>query len=178
MVNRLINVKKFEYHNLDAANKLIRYITRTRPNETRLDELISYGFNFGHAYEKPIEQVIKEFEFIQNYYGGEGCLMCHYVIQISDDTFRRIGYNYEALNCYGADCCNYLFEKGHQACYAIHYSKSDRLHMHLAINTINFMTGKKLRQFYAEIKKTLEIPLDNLFVKYLLPDSHNVADLE
>jgi len=167
----MINVNKFEYKNKDSANKLIRYITRTRPDEDRANELLSYGFTYGNGYMKPIDHVIKEFEYIHNYYSAEGCLMCHYVMQISDRIFTRMNNDLKLLDAYAQECCRYIMEMGHQVCYAIHYSKEDRLHIHFAINAINFMTGHKLRQYPAELKKTIEYPLNDLIYKYF-PDRY------
>lgn len=171
----MINVKKLEYQNNDATENLIRYITRTRANEDRAHELLSYGFNSGFTYLKPIEDVIREFEYVHTTYQSDGCLMSHYVIHISNELYACMGENLNAVNTYATECCNFLFQMGHQACFAVHFSKKDRLHIHLAINRVNFTNGNKLRQYPTEIKKTIEIPLCSLIQKYLIPVTHNLS---
>lgn len=166
MAPLMIQIKKLEYKNIDAANNLIRYITRTRPNEDRAHELLLYGFNFGRAYNKPIKELIQEFEFVQKRYYTQGSLMCHYVIHISQELYDCMNNDLQLLSQYAQECCEYLFTLGHQSCYAIHYSDSDRLHIHLAINAINFQNGHKLRQYPKEIKQTVEKPLIQLLEKY------------
>lgn len=163
----MINLNRLNFKNKDAAKNLIRYITRTRPNEDKLHELIAYGFNFGNSYKKPIEDIIREFEYVQKFYNATGSLMCHYIIHISPQNYACINYNLSALCCYAQECCDYLFSLGHQACYAIHSSEKNKLHIHIAINTINFTTGKKLRQYPTEIRKNLEYPFIHIFEKYI-----------
>ena len=161
-----IQLKKLEFKNKDAANNLIRYITRTRLNEDRDNELITYGFPFGNYFNKPIEHVIREFEYIQESYKTEGSLMCHYTIHISPTSRIVINNDLMRLNEYAKECCNYIFNLGYQCVYAIHYSEKDKLHIHLAINTTNYNNGRKLRQYPKSIKPLIEMPLAQLFKKY------------
>ena len=162
----MIQVQKFQFKNLDCTSNLIRYITRTRTPEPKSNELLMYGFCFGNNYQKPIETVIHEFEFIQKFYKAKGSLMCHYVIHISPELFAHMNNDIGILGNYGHECCQYLFNLGHQACFAIHYSAKQKLHIHLAINAVNFTTGYKLRQYPSEIKKTVEYPLKKIAEKY------------
>lgn len=162
-----IQINKLEYKNVDAANNLIRYITRTRPNEDKRNELLAYGSVFGDNFNKPIEHVIREFEHIQQQYGTKGSLMCHYCIHISPTTYAAINNDFSRLTEYARECCEYFFDLGYQSCYAIHYSETERLHIHLAINTTSFRNGYKLRQYPTELKKNIEFPLTKLFEKYI-----------
>ena len=172
-----IQLKKLEFKNEDSANNLIRYITRTRLNEDRRNELITYGFPYGNNFNKPIEHVIREFEYIQHAYGTEGSLMCHYCIQISPTSRLAQNNDIEKLNAYAQECCNYMFNHGHQCVYAIHYSEKDKLHIHLAINTTNYITGHKLRQYHKEVKAFIERPLMALFQKYNYLQVASIEDL-
>ncbi len=171
----IINIKKSEYQNKDAAERLIRYITRTRENENKAHELLSYGFTSGYTYLKPIEDVIQEFEYVHEIYHSEDCLMCHYVIHISDKLFAYMDENLNTVNAYATECCNFLFQMGHQACFAVHYTPKDKLHIHLAINRVNFTNGNKLRQYPKEIKKLIEVPLCSLVEKYKIPVTCNLS---
>ena len=40
-------------------------------------------------------------------------------------------------------CSEEYFSKGHQVVFAIHYESQKHLHIHFAINSINYKTGKK-----------------------------------
>ena len=171
MMPLMIQLNKFEYKNDDSAEYVIRYITRTRKNEDRAHELVSYGSYHGFIYQKPVEEIVSEFEFIQDQYGTEGSLMCHYVILVKPELFAQMGNDVYRLNAYASACCKYIFDLGYQTCFAIHNSCEKNLHIHLAINTTNYMNGNKLRQYYKEIHKNLEKPLSNLAASFIVPDS-------
>ena len=166
MVPLMIQIKKFKYKNTDAPEKLIRYITRTRDDEDRTHELLLHGGPSGYTYKIPVEEIIRQFKYIQKIYHTQGSLMCHYVIHISDEAYRCMNNNICILGNYATECCQYLTQMGHQSCFAIHNSQKDRLHIHLAINTTNYATGYKLRQYPIEVKKNIEYPLSKLLEKY------------
>lgn len=162
-----IQLKRLQYKNTDSAEKLIRYITRTRKNEDRANELLLWGHSSGYTYPKTVEELIHEFETIQKHYHSLNSLMCHYSIRLRPTLFEKMDNNIYTLGDYAVECCNYLFNLGHQSVFAIHLSKEDGLHIHLAINSTNYRTGYKLRQYPKEIKKTVELPLLNLMNKYI-----------
>ena len=164
----MIQLNKFEFTNKDSAENLIRYITRTRENEDRLHELLWYGSYHGFFYQKPVEEMIAEFEYVQKIYGTKGSLMCHYVSHISPEVFADMNNDLNILNTYATACCKYIWNMGHQICYAIHYSAEYKLHIHFAINTTNYKNGHKLRQYYREIHNTIEKPLDDLLSDYTI----------
>ena len=154
-----IQLNRHKYKNLDSPEKLIRYITRTRLKEDRANELLLWGHSAGYTYPKPVENVIHEIKFIQKSYHARGSLMCHYVIRLRADTFAKLNGDIYTLGNYAVECCDYLLSIGHQSCFAIHHSKEDGLHIHLAINSVNYRTGYKLRQHPKAIKPTIELPL-------------------
>ena len=171
----MIQLNKFEYKNDDSAEYVIRYITRTRKHEDKAHELVSYGSYHGFLYQKPVEEIISEFEFIQKQYQTEGSLMCHYVILVNPKLFAQMDNDIYRLNAYASACCKYIFNMGYQACFAIHNSKEKNLHIHLAINTTNYMNGYKLRQYYKEIHKNIEKPLSNLVSLFTVPHSESLT---
>ena len=115
----------------------------------------------------PIEELIFEYNYILDRYKVTGSKMCHYVIRLRPEHFQRMNNNIYTLGNYAVECCNYLLAIGHQTCFAIHLSEDDGLHIHLAINSVNYRTGKKLRQYHKEIYQTVERPLIKLMDKYL-----------
>lgn len=162
----IIQLNRLKYVDPDSTENLIRYITRTRINEDRADELLLWGTCSGYNYQIPVEEVIYQFRYIQFKYQAKSSLMCHYVIRFWPSILNSMGNDLYKLGNYAVDCCNYIFNMGHQSCFAIHSSKDKGVHIHLAINSVNFRTGKKLRQFPKEIQKNLEIPLKNLLIPY------------
>jgi hypothetical protein len=160
-----INLSKRQFTNENATENLIRYITRTRLNEDRRHELLSCGYNY--ASNKTVEEVIREFEFVQNWHKSKDCMMIHYVLRFPPDVKKAFKNNLIALDCFAQECCRYLFSIGHQTCYAIHLQDVDDLHVHLAINAVNYKTGNKLRQYYREISKTVEKPLKEICNCYI-----------
>lgn len=97
--------------------------------------------------------------------------MCHYTMNISNKLFGYyFNYDLNRLHSYAQICCQHIFNMGHQVCYAIHQSASEQLHIHFAINAINFCTGQKLRQYPIEIKKNIEYAVNNI-LNYFRPDS-------
>lgn len=172
----MINLNKHEYQNKTAAQYLIRYITRTRCDEDKSHQFYGYGSYHGYMYQKPVEELINEFRDVQKYHKADGCLMCHYVILIPDDLFARMNNDYQILSAYASACCNYIFNLGHQACFGIHVSDSRKLHIHLAINAVNFKTGSKLRQYPTEIYNIIESPLCNLASNFVVPQKVSSLD--
>lgn len=162
----LIQLHRGKYKTKKSISNVIRYITRTRPNEDRAYELVLYGTNHGYHYQKTPEQIITEFEFVQKYTYTTGSRLCHYIIQISPDYFNEtLNGDIYALADTTVQCCNYVFGLGHQTCFAIHnVPTKDGLHIHLVINTINFITGKKLNQYPRDIYNTIEKPLSEILM--------------
>ena len=163
-----IQINCHKYKNLDSPEKLIRYITRTRGNEDKADDLLLWGHPAGYTYPKTVEDIIYEIKYVQKGYKTHGSLMCHYVIRLRADTFDKMNGSIYTLGNYAVECCNHLFNLGHQSCFAIHQSSDQGLHIHLAINSVNFRNGHKLRQYPKEIRPVVEIPLLQCLEKYIV----------
>lgn len=176
----LITMRKGKYTNPDAVEKVIRYITRTRPVEDREDELIAWGGMGTGTYQTP-ELVIEQFCCLQTTHGiavRGGSRIYHEVLRIREEEFNRLGYDYDRVYQIAMDCARQYYEMGHQVIFAIHRAKGncqDRnkgLHIHFVINTINFMTGNKwhtnMRQNHTR---------ENVFNDYI-GRSMDVCDLE
>lgn len=71
MMPLMIQLHKFKYKNEDSAENVIRYITRTRKNEDKAHEFLCYGSYHGFMYQKPVEEIISEFEYVQEQYKRE-----------------------------------------------------------------------------------------------------------
>ncbi len=153
--------KKGSYMNADAVENVIRYITRTRQNEDRADELIAWsGMGVG-CYASP-ELVIDQFHAVQDVYGIKakgGRRIYHEVLGFREEEFERMWRNYGLIYQIAVECAKKYYSMGHQVVFAIHHAPKDGqmgnkgVHIHFVVNTINFMTGKKwhtgFRQSYA-----------------------------
>ena len=173
-VPQFIQIKPLEYRNKNAISNLIHYITRTRPNETRANELLSYGTDSGFPCIKTPEEIIDEFEYIAKSYHTKGSLLVHYIIWPPEDILERMGSLYQ-LNMCMVECCRYIFGTcGYQCCYAIHCSKEQCLHIHLVISTTrycningSYYNGKHLKQYYKSRYTEIEVPLLQIFKSYM-----------
>lgn len=175
---RLIQHHRGEYKSSESTANLIRYITRTRPNETRANELLLWGSYYGYSYHKNPEDIISEMKCIQKFYKTKNSLMCHYTLSVSPLLFKKMNNDLFVLGDYAVKCCKYLFNLGHQCCFAIHSSARDKLHIHFAINIVNFHTGKKLRQYPTEIFNNIEVPIYQLLDPYVREPSYSPYYME
>ena len=147
----LVMMRKGKYINSDAVEKTIRYITRTRSMEDRADELIAWGGMGIATYQTP-ELVIKQFCRLQTVYGiaaRGGSRVFHEVLEIKEDEFVKLGYDYARVWETAMSCANQYYEMGYQVIFAIHHAKDNchggnkGVHIHFVVNTISFLTGNK-----------------------------------
>ena len=138
-----------EYKNVNAVPNVIRYITRTRLNESRKTELIEYGAS-GASSRNP-EFMIRQFCSIQKTYPSKN--QCprriHHEVFSLDYEEQRVMLNaLDLLSDFALSCCSYYFyEMQHQVVYAIHLPDREKhLHIHFAINTTSYETGRKLHE--------------------------------
>lgn len=147
--------KKGLFTNKNAVENLIKYITRTRLNEQRASELIAYGGPSIGNYYYP-EEIIAQFLGVQNLYNINnrcGRRMYHEILSFTDTEFKYLNYNYEVIKSIAAEICKIFFDRGHQVLYGIHFSEEQRLHIHFAVNTINFRTGLKLHSTKTDLEE-------------------------
>ena len=136
---------KSYYTNKDAVEKVIRYITRTRYNENKANELIKVGAA-GINCLSTINEMIRHIEYVQEIYQIKrrgGRRIVHEVYSFSEQEFRELNNDYGYIDMIAREISYYYYCMGHQVVYAIHYSQHKKVHIHFAINTINFYTGKK-----------------------------------
>lgn len=153
--NNRARYKKGNYTNEDAVENVRHYVTRTRENEERGDDLINYGA-VGADYFHSVDNMIQQFRYVQYVYGinsRRGRRMYHEVLNLKDCEFERLGRNPEVLWQVGMECCQVYFQMGHQAVFAVHWEPEKRCHIHFAVNTINFQNGWKWHTTLPEIKQ-------------------------
>ena len=141
-----ISASRSYYKNDDAIDNVIRYITRTRENELKLAELIAVG-GAGFILNAPVEDIINLFRNVQDFYDIEhrkGRRLLHYTYNFKDEEFYLLGADYALVDAIAREFSAYLFSLGFQSIYAIHFDYGKRVHIHFAINAINFLDGKKI----------------------------------
>lgn len=171
--------RKRNYSNPDAVEKLIRYVTRTRENEYRENDLITYGA-VGADYFHSSDAMIQQFEYVQNVYGINyrgGRRMYHEVLNLLDWEAERLDSASEWLWRVGMECCEVYFKMGHQAVFAVHWDPEKRCHIHFAVNTINFMDGRKWHSSMAEIEQRGMI-FNHILHKYQIMATGAIEPLE
>ena len=150
-MGNLINISG-EYRNKDVVDNVIRYITRTRDNETRLDDLRGYGAAGVGSYVSP-QVMISRFKAVQNSYGIEyrgGRRILHEVFSITDREFTDMGRDIAIVNRLASDLCLEYYRMGFQVVYAVHWDMEKKLHIHFAVNAVSYKTGKKINTFRKE----------------------------
>ena len=133
------------YQNKDAVENVLRYIMRVRKYEDRANELLAYGGAGVPLYATP-ELMIQKFLYVQKLFhidSRKGRRMHHEVLNLRDEEYEKLGSSIQNLYQYALNCCMVYYEQGHQVVFAIHWEPQKRLHIHFAVNTINFITGKK-----------------------------------
>ena len=143
------------YTNVDAVENVIKYITRTRAYETREDELICYGGAGIGAYLPPYD-IIRQFLYVQELYNiksRKGRRIYHETLTFTDEEFRSLNGDYKEIISIAEKISHLHFASGHQVLYGIHLSKEKKLHIHFAINTINFITGLKWHSYKGDLQE-------------------------
>lgn len=149
-----IRYKNRNYSNEDAVENLLHYVTRTRENEDRKDDLINYGA-VGADYIHSVDDMIQQFRYIQYIHGINtrcGRRMYHEVFNLKDCELERLAYAPEILWQIGMECCQVYYQMGHQAVFGVHWEPEKRCHIHFAVNSINFIDGRKWHTSMPEIK--------------------------
>ena len=92
-------------------------------------------------------------QIVQNAYGIErrgGRRMAHMCLSVTEKEFGSLGCNEGLLIGYFSDCARDIFEKGYQEVYGIHLNQQSPnhancafAHMHMAVSSINYGSGRK-----------------------------------
>ena len=118
--------KKYRYRsgfkNKAAVENLIRYITRTRLNEDRRYQLITYG-GLGVGLSLAIEDMIKFFRYVQDNCRSrnDGPKMFHEIFRLDSSQQGLLQDKPEMLELLALRCAKIYFDAGFQVIYALHY---------------------------------------------------------
>lgn len=142
------------YKNEDAVEKVLNYIA----NSIYIDAI---GTNNCFVYNgQPLaEGVVNSFQAVKNVYYKNDGQMLHHIIIGFEDMDRISGYDVE---CVAIQISDYFLLKGFQTFWGVHWGSDKRdkyWHIHIAVNTINGMTGERYFATYDdrnELKQYLE----------------------
>ncbi len=144
------------YQNSDALEKVIRYITRTRENEDRANELLGIG-GAGFYLGMTIEEIIKVFKYVQEVFGidrRQGRRLVHYVYSFTNEEVALLKGHLEVVDYWARQMSMMFYEEGFQSIYAIHSDPEKKLHVHFVINSISFINGMKYHTNLLEFEST------------------------
>lgn len=137
------------YTKPDSTENLIRYITRT--NKQPSNDLITWG-GMGISEYSGIEKIIDQFSLAQKMHtrcGTFGRYMSHEYFSFSDKGEYLISKYHLDIDTIARKMAADIFEHDHcQVIYGVHSPSSEdkHLHIHFAINAVNYRTGSKRRE--------------------------------
>ena len=140
--------KRGAYCNPNAPEKLIKYVTRA--GRERKQELVSWGG--AGVLEYSVESVIDQFYFAQRAHtrrGNFGRCINHALFCFSPEGEYAIAKNDMDVDQIARQMARDIFEQDHcQVVYGIHApdNAEPHLHIHFAINAVNYRTGGKRRE--------------------------------
>lgn len=152
MDGKLLNkAGKNHYMNPDSVENVIRYAIRQRMEETREEELVSWGAK-GCSEYKGAGGMIEEFNLVQHRLytrkGGFGRYIDHEIYSFSKEEESLIKNHHMDVDRIARHMAEDFYNEGFQVVYGIHRSNIEEKHMHVhfVINTVNFRTGRKRRE--------------------------------
>lgn len=158
------------YKNEDAIEKVIRYITRTRPMEDRSGELISCGGS-GVTFRYGVEFVIRQMQTTQDFYRIDdrgGRRLGHEVFCFDDEDFELVlDSDYRAVERIAQEVCDYYFRKGFEAVFANHFDEAKHMHTHIAYNYVSYIDGHKYRSLREDIIEKHTVYLNAYWRAYI-----------
>jgi hypothetical protein len=145
-----------KYSKPKAVNKLLRYIARENDHSNK-DDLICKGA-LGATDFTDIETTIKQFECVQLLHtrrGDFGRYIDHEIYSFSDDEEALIEKNHVSIEELARKIAFDFYRDGYQVYYGVHKKDEtdSHLHIHFAINTVNFKTGNKRHENKTETRK-------------------------
>lgn len=143
------------YDKADSIENLIRYISRE--NGKSKNDLICCGA-FGATDFTDIDTTIMQFKCTQLLHtrkGSFGRYIDHEIYSFSDDEEKLIIQNNIPVEKLAEEMACDFYSDGFQVYYGVHKKDecTNNLHIHFAINTVNFHIGNKRREYQSATKK-------------------------
>lgn len=143
------------YQNPDCVEKLLRYITRE--NGQSKEDLVCSGA-LGATDFTDITSTIQQFEFIQDYYKHHesfGRYMDHEIFTFTPEDEHILNNLPDFTATLARKLASDFYADGYQVYYGIHKKNCNepKMHIHFAINTVNFRTYKKRHSYHSATKE-------------------------
>ncbi len=170
--------KKCNYSNLNAVDNLIRYVTRSRVNETRLNSLIGYGA-CGAGSDLSAEDLIQRMLCVQNQYGINvrgGRRMHHEVFSLLDGEVIHYGLTDDILLSFARECALCYYSMGYQVVYALHWEPEEHYHIHFVINAVSFINARKFHTSREDAARR-EFEFNQILFHFQFPESSGVCPI-
>ena len=146
-------VSKGAYTNPSAITNNIGYITRTRKNEDRKNELLCYGTR-GVSYN-PVE-AIQQFKIVQQRYREPnyiGSRVFHETLHLNESDLALLNYDQTHIYNYAESCAYYYYSLGFQIVFAVHWDQEKKYHIHFVGNAVSFVNGLKWKRSYTPTRQ-------------------------
>ena len=175
-------VKHGNYSNKDVQEYVIRYITRTRPEEDRRYQLITYGSpntSIVSGNDLSVSRAIKEFRDVEKFYINQrirdGRRVHHEILSIyaAEAKFFTSPLQYYWL---GMELSKEYDQMGHQVVFAAHRSQNDGYHIHFVINGTCYLDGKK---YHSEIwqENAREEKFNKILTEHIYRNCHQQSPM-
>lgn len=143
------------YDKADPIENLIRYISRK--NGKSKNDLVCCGA-FGATDFTDIDTTIMQFKCAQLLHtrkGSFGRYIDHEIYSFSTDEEKMIVQNNISVKKLAEEMAFDFYRNGFQVYYGVHKKDecTNNLHIHFAINTVNYITGNKRREYQSATKK-------------------------
>jgi len=153
----LLMVSPGEYVNPQATTNNIKYITRTRENEKRRADLVSYGARGVSV--NPI-LAIEQFKKVQRHYRGSkyiGKRIFHETLLLNEEDLTRLNYDTRHIHAYAERCAYFYYCFGFQVMFAVHWDQEKKFHIHFVGNAVSYLDGHKWVDSYDHIRENHHI---------------------
>ncbi len=132
------NINCGKYKSKKDALQLIKYISgnsNVSENKKTVRYIGGYGIPF-YDFNKCYHSMY----IIKSQYGKTGeHLRCMYHLIISFPEYIK---DANTIKLISIDICQYIYQQGFQCLYGVH-EDTEKLHIHIAVNSTNFMTGQQ-----------------------------------
>lgn len=157
---RLINkAGKRRYFNEEVIENMIRYALREQKRKRKKGDLILWGA-IGTPEWGGIQPIIESFKEVQKMHtrkGDFGRYIDHEIYAFTDEAVNAIDESNTDLEHMARQMADDFFQDGTQVVYAVHEKEAKEgglnLHIHFAVNTVNYRTGKKRRENKTDTQK-------------------------
>lgn len=143
------------YDKPDSIENLIRYISRE--NGKPKNDLVCCGA-FGATDFTDIDTTIMQFkcaQMLQTRKGSFGRYIDHEIYSFSADEEKMIAHSSISVEKLAKEMALDFYKDGFQVYYGVHKkdNSANNLHIHFAVNTVNYITGNKRRENKSATKK-------------------------